>query len=333
MLEVNHEVGEVVPELGTYILPGRIKDPGAGLQQAIDAERAGFGTVWLSERYDLKDTGVISGAVSALTQRIRFASGLIAAGSRHPLLTATWASTLQGLFGERVIVGLGRGNRPWLSPQGMRALSLQATGDYAEILRRLWRGETVSYHGPAGHYPNMAMIDLLDIEVPPLILGCFGAEKAMDLAVRHFDGVFLMPFLTKEAVLETIRFRDQAAERHGRDPHQVRIIHEMVTAPDFDDQKVHEVVHARALTYLQLAEYGDVLVRRNRWSDEERAAVRRHPIFTGLRNRCRRQPVSSRTARRGCARPAVVVDRINRRDRNPRRMRHPNMGILRPRYR
>jgi hypothetical protein len=26
MLEVNHEVGEVVPELGTYILPGRIKD-------------------------------------------------------------------------------------------------------------------------------------------------------------------------------------------------------------------------------------------------------------------------------------------------------------------
>ena len=154
MLEVNHEVGEVVPELGTYILPGRIKDPGAGLQQAIDAERAGFGTVWLSEPYDLKDTGVISGAVAALTQRIRFASGLIAAASRHPLLTATWASTLQGLFGERVIVGLGRGNRPWLSPQGMRALSLQATGDYAEILRRLWRGETVSYHGPAGHYPN-----------------------------------------------------------------------------------------------------------------------------------------------------------------------------------
>lgn len=37
----------------------------------------------------------------------------------------------------------------------------------------------------------MAMIYLLDIEAPPLILGCFGAEKTMDVAVRHFDGVKL----------------------------------------------------------------------------------------------------------------------------------------------
>jgi hypothetical protein len=88
--EVNHAIGEVVPELGVYILAGRIKDPAAGMQEAVDAERAGFGTVWFSERYGLKDTGAISGAVAALTQRIRFASGVIVAGSRHPLLTATW---------------------------------------------------------------------------------------------------------------------------------------------------------------------------------------------------------------------------------------------------
>jgi hypothetical protein len=67
--EVNHEVGEVVPELGAFILPGRIKDPAAGMKESIEAERAGFGTVSLSERYGLKDTGSISGAVAALTQR------------------------------------------------------------------------------------------------------------------------------------------------------------------------------------------------------------------------------------------------------------------------
>lgn len=281
--EVNHAVGEMVPELGVYILAGRIKDPAAGMQEAIDAERAGFGTVWFSERYGLKDTGAISGAVAALTQRIRFASGVIVAGSRHPLLTATWASTMQGLFGERVMVGLGRGNRPSLEPQGVPVLSLRATGEYADLLRRLWRGETVSYDGPAGRYPNMAMIDLVDVPPPPLVFGCFGGEKAMDVAVRHFDGVFLMPFLTKDAVLETIRFRDEAAERQGRDPREVRIIHEVVTAPDFDDQKVHEVVHARALTYLQVPGFGDVLLRRNRWHPDQLAEVRNHPIFSGLR--------------------------------------------------
>jgi alkanesulfonate monooxygenase SsuD/methylene tetrahydromethanopterin reductase-like flavin-dependent oxidoreductase (luciferase family) len=86
--EVNHELGELVPELGTFILPGRVKDPAAGLTEATDAERAGLGKVWLSERYNLKDIGVISGAVAALTQRIGFASGLVAARARHPLVTA-----------------------------------------------------------------------------------------------------------------------------------------------------------------------------------------------------------------------------------------------------
>jgi len=84
---------------------------------------------------------------------------------------------MQGLFGDRVIVGLGRGNRPLLAPQGVPVLSLQATGEYADILRRLWRGETVSYEGPAGRYPNTAMIDLVDVPLPPLVFGCFGGER------------------------------------------------------------------------------------------------------------------------------------------------------------
>jgi len=105
----------------------------------------------------------------------------------------------------------------------------------------------------------------------------------MDVAVRHFDDVFLMPFLTKDAVQETIQFRNEAAERHGRDPARCASFNEMVTAPDFDDQKVHEVVHTRALTYLQVPGFGDALLRRNRWDPDQLAEVRSHPIFTGLR--------------------------------------------------
>jgi 5,10-methylenetetrahydromethanopterin reductase len=281
--EVNHELGELVPELGTFILPGRVTDPAAGLTEAIDAERAGLGKVWLSERYDLKDIGVISGAVAALTQRIGFASGLVAAGARHPLVTAAWAATMHAIFGPRLTLGIGRGVTPYLGPQGIPAYSYQATGDYADILRRLWRGETVTYDGPLGRFPNMALIDIADVPPPPLILGCFGGPRAMELAVKHFDGVFLMPFLTADAIAETIRFRDEWADRIGRDPGEVKIIHEMVTAPDFDDEKVSEVVYARALTYLQMADSGEHLMRRNRWSDDDLAYVRSHPMFSGLR--------------------------------------------------
>jgi probable F420-dependent oxidoreductase len=281
--EVNHEVGELVAELGTFILPGRAKDPVVGLTEAIDAERAGLGKVWVSERYDLKEIGVLAGAVAALTQSIGFASGVIAAGSRHPLLTAAWAATTQAIFGPRLTLGIGRGVKPYLEPQGFRAYSYRETADYADILRRLWRGETVDYHGPLGRFPDMALIDLADVPPPPLILGCFGGPKAMETAVKHFDGVFLMPFLTAEAVAETVRLRDEWAERVGRDPREVRIIHEMVTAPNCGEDQVDEMVYARALTYLQMPDSGEHLMQRNRWCEDDLAHARAHPIFSALR--------------------------------------------------
>lgn len=281
--EVNHDLGAPVNELSCFILPGRITDPAAGLQQAVDAERAGFGRVWLSERYDLKDIGVLSGAVGALTQRIGFASGVLAAGARHPLVTASWAATMQATFGPRLTVGLGRGVAPYLAPQGIPVRSYTETGDYADILRRLWRGETVSYDGPLGTFPDMALVDVSDVAPPPLILGCFGGPKAIELAVRHFDGVFLMPFLTAEAITDTIRLRDEAAERIGRDPAEVKIIHEMVTAPDYTEEQVAEAVYARALTYIQMPGSGEFLMKRNRWSQADLAYVREHPMFSGLR--------------------------------------------------
>lgn len=280
---VNTELGELVPEIGTFILPGRITDPTAALREAVDAERAGFGTVWLSERYDLKDAAAISGAVCALTSRIRFATGLLAVGARHPLITASWATTLQGMFGARLTVGLGRGNPGYLAPQGIPSVSYQATGDYVDILRRLWRGETVDYDGPLGRFPDMAMVDVLDQEPPPLAFGCFGGPRAMRLAASHFDAVFLMPFLTPEAITETIRFRDEECERIGRDPKEVKIIHEMVVAPDLDEQTTLAVVHARALTYIQMSDSGEVLMQRNGWSPDALDHVRAHPVFNGLR--------------------------------------------------
>jgi 5,10-methylenetetrahydromethanopterin reductase len=281
--EVNHQVGETVPELGTYILPGRIEDPGAGLQEAIDAERAGLSKVWLSERYDLKDIGVLSGAVAALTRSIGFGSGLVAAGARHPLITATWAATMQATFGDRLTLGIGRGVEPYLAPQGIPAYDYRQTGDYIDILRRLWRGETVSYDGPLGRFPDMALIDVVDAPAPPIILGSFGGRRSMRLVAEHCDGVFLMPFTTPEAIEETIRFRDEECEKIGRDPAEVRIIHEMITAPDFTEQQVSEVVYARALTYLQMSESGEVLMARNRWDPADLRYVREHPMFQGLR--------------------------------------------------
>jgi len=55
------------PELSCYLLPGHTSTPADALEQARDAEALGLGRVWLSERFDVKDAGVICGAALAVT--------------------------------------------------------------------------------------------------------------------------------------------------------------------------------------------------------------------------------------------------------------------------
>jgi len=285
VFEVNTEVGEPVGELSVFMLPGRVTDPGAGLRQAIDAERAGFGRIWLSERYDLKDPGLLY-AAAAVTTRIQVGSGLIAAGAHHPVVLASWAATLQAVFGTRLTVGLGRGMPEVLHSKGLKVLSLPAIEDYAMILRRLWAGETVTYHGPIGNLPNAALLDRVDTPAPPLVLGCLGGSRACAVAARSFDAVFLMPFTTPDATAETKGWLRAGAEQAARDPDAVRVIAEVVTAPDLapDSDEAAALVHARALTYLQMPGLGKPMLRRNQWDPAHLRAIENHPMFTGGRS-------------------------------------------------
>lgn len=76
-----------IEELGIFLLPGRIKDPARALTEAQQAEALGFSAAWLAERYDLKDAGVLGGAIAASTSRIKVAFGSVAAGTRNPVMT------------------------------------------------------------------------------------------------------------------------------------------------------------------------------------------------------------------------------------------------------
>lgn len=274
---------EVVDALSVYVLPGRVTDPSVALREAKDAERAGFSRVWLSERFDLKDIGVLSGAIAATTERLGIATGLVPIAARHPIVLATYAATMQATFGNRLALGLAQGIPPLYEPHGMHSPDLRWVEDYVGILRRLWAGEAISYDGPVGRFPNMKMADPLQERPPPVYYGSFGGPKALEMVARSFDGVLFFPFLTVEAVAESVARLRAAAERAGRDPKSLRIIHTVVTAPDLSEEETLAVVHARALTYLQVKGLGELLLRQNRWDAAKLEPARNHPLFTGMR--------------------------------------------------
>ncbi|EHB45312.1 putative F420-dependent oxidoreductase, MSMEG_2249 family [Mycolicibacterium rhodesiae JS60] len=271
----NHQ-SPVVDDISTYLICGRVlsappADPrtgrsvAQGIEDARAAEKLGFRRAFISERLDIKDAGAFLGGAAAVTSRLEVGTGALAVPSRDPRVTASLGATMHAAYGPRFILGLGR-TEPQFMSYGQ--VTFDHLIDYAEIIRRLWRGEVVDYRGPAGQFDGIALRDRYD-GPPPQIWSCIlGGPHAARAAARAFDGVILTPFLLPEAVARTVGYIREECERIGRDPAEVRICHPIVTAPDLDDYETRLLAHARAVTYFQMPSFARALSAFNGWDGE-----------------------------------------------------------------
>lgn len=274
---------ELLDDLSTYIITGRTRDPSIALEHARIAEDLGFSRLYLSERYDLKEAGALLGGMAARTRRIGIATGVLAIGSRTPLMTAAMAATLQAAYGHRFVLGLGRGPGPLFEGQGIREGGFRAYEDYFAILRQLFAGETVSYDGPAGRYQAMRTADPVPGPPPPIYASSMGGPRANKLAARIADGLILTTFLTREAVQNAVRDVRSERERLGLDPAAFRIVLPIVTAPECDEEYTLSITAARFVTYVVgMPAFADMWLTRNGWDPERMHRIAEHPQFTNM---------------------------------------------------
>ena len=130
------------PELNCYLLPGHSRTPADALEQARDAERVGLGRVWLSERFDVKEAGVICSAALTVTETLKVATAATNLHTRHPLLLASMGSSLHYLSGGRFELGLARGIGIRNQMMGLEGVTNRKLIDGLEMLRTLWRSRT-----------------------------------------------------------------------------------------------------------------------------------------------------------------------------------------------
>lgn len=252
--------------LNAYILPGRAADARVGLAQAREGQRLGLGGLFLSERWESKEIASVMGALTQVTSRPKLVAGLTHFGTRHPLVQAGMGATLQTLSGGRFVLGFGRAVPPLFRKLGIPVLENAGMADYVGILRKLWAGETVTYSGPAGNYPEMQLAQPCEAP-PPVILGAVG-PKTLALAGAHFDGVVLHPFLSVAGVARSVAIVRDAAGTAGRDPASVRIYATVVTAPDtLSDAERANILEARAVSYFMHREVGLPIVTMNGWDE------------------------------------------------------------------
>jgi 5,10-methylenetetrahydromethanopterin reductase len=270
--------------LGCYVLPGGVSDPRPAVEQARCAEAAGLGTAWVAERYDTKDLPSLAGALTQTTTGLRIGAAVTHTRLRHPMVLASMGQTLQALSNGRFLLGFGR-SAPWRwRDYGEPMPTLASLGDVAQILHRLWAGQTVDYQGPAGRFPRLRLAQRPDVDPPPILLAAVG-PKALALAGERFDGVLLHPFLTTDAVAASVRGVRTAAAKAGRDADEVRCYATVVVAPDRSSDENELVVNARGAGYFHVAGLGDALIAANGWDAAELDRYRRHPLLIALGDR------------------------------------------------
>lgn len=253
-------------ELGFYTLAGAPQTSRAMLDEIRQAEQLGLGTAFISERFNIKEAATLSGAAAAVSSTITIATAATNHTTRHPIVTAAWASTMHNISEGRFSLGIGRGIDLMFNAFGIPLATTASMESFAGLMRQLWRGETVfNYSDITGSYPVLRLDPSFDLDIP-LTLTAFG-PNTLELGGRCFDNVVLHTFFNDDTTSRAVTTVKRAAEQAGRDPSTVKVWSCFATIGDHIDPALRlKKTVGRLATYLQA--YGDLMVRTNNWDPD-----------------------------------------------------------------
>jgi probable F420-dependent oxidoreductase len=268
-------------ELAFYTLAGAPRSPRDLITEVQQGEALGLGSVFISERFNIKEAATLSGAAGAISNEIGIATAATNHNTRHPMVTAAYAMTMHRLTGGRFSLGLGRGIAPLFDAFGLPHIKTAQIEDFVGLMRRIWRGEIIVGHdGPAGKFPLLTMGPDYHDHIP-MTFTAFG-PNSLALGGRAFDAVVLHTFFTDETTARCVGTVKRAAEKAGRDPASVRVWSCFATVGDHLPEEVRlKKTVGRMATYLQ--GYGDLMVKTNGWDPEVLRRFREDEVVAGFR--------------------------------------------------
>ena len=269
---------EQLNELAYYAVTHHPAEARKVFSEATDAEALGLGSCMISERFTVKEAGVLAGAVAGRAPSLGVAAAAINHHMRHPIITATMGSTLHALTEGKYAMAFGRGAAEHWKAIGQPVVTEAVLRDFIGILRRLWTdGFVLDHDGPAGKWPVLHNRSGLG-EGPPLGLVAVG-PRTMALAGELCDFVVMHTFFSEQATLSSIEAVRRGAERAGRDPDAVRIWSCLAAVPDgmSEEDQLRRGV-GRLVTYFQA--YGDTLVSVNGWDPAVWERLKTSEVFT-----------------------------------------------------
>jgi len=176
--------------------------PSALVRQAVEAERARFDALNVSDHFqpwwEPGESGhawALLGAIGQATSKVGVGTGVTAPVYRHnPAVVAQFAATMEELCPARAYLGIGSGESLNESPCGMDwppvAEQVERMEEALEIINRLLDGERLDHQGRF-YRTKAAYLHTRGERRPPLYVSAFG-PRAASVAARLADGLWTL---------------------------------------------------------------------------------------------------------------------------------------------
>ena len=183
---------------------------------AVDAERAGYDSVWVGDSLLARPRGeplALLAAIAAATDRVQLGTAVMLPLLRHPVTLAHQLATVDRIARGRVIAGIGPGAELPGTHAELKAVGVpserrvSAMVSAIERCRRLWRNEEPGIELQPRPFTAGG---------PPIWVGGTG-PRMLRLTGELFDG-WLPLSPTPDDYASGLKAVRAAAERAGRDP-------------------------------------------------------------------------------------------------------------------
>jgi probable F420-dependent oxidoreductase len=184
------------------------------IQLAKLAEVHGFSHVWTFDSHILwQEPYVIYSQILAQTQRIKVGPFVTNPATRDWTVTASVFATLNEMFGNRTVCGIGRGDSAVRVTNG-KPTTMTELRESIHVIRELGNSRPVEYHGSTIQFPWSKGSEL------EVWVAAYG-PMALRVAGEVGDGFILQlaDLDIAEWMIKTVR---DAAEKAGRDPMSVK---------------------------------------------------------------------------------------------------------------
>ena len=222
------------------------------LDLAVEAEQAGFDSVWTSDHFQpwrhtdghAPNALVWLGAASQATKRVTLGTSVLTPSFRYnPAIVAQAFATLGCLAPGRVILGVGTGESLNEVPVGVdwpdQSERFGRLRESVELIRRLWREEFVTHDGEYFRTHAATIYDRPESEVPVYIAA--SGPAAARLAGRTADGFICTSGKGAELYVDTLLpALAEGAAKADRDVAGIERMIEMKVSFDHDLAQAYE---------------------------------------------------------------------------------------------